>query len=215
MNVTIIGTGDMARGIATRALAGANNVTVLGHQPGEAESLAGELRAGSADGDSVAAGTTGDPLDADVVVLAVPYAAAAGVVEEYGDQLDGKVVIDITNPVDFESFDRLVTPPDSSGAEEIERAASDGARIVKAFNTTLAGTLAEGRVGGQPLDVLIAGDDEAAKTTVAELVEDGGMRPIDTGPLRRARQLEQAGFLHMLVQEPLQANFGTGLKFIS
>jgi NADPH-dependent F420 reductase len=205
MNVTIIGAGKMARGIAARALAGASNVTLLGHQPGEAEAVAEELRTGRANGDSVKAGAFGDPLDADVVVLAVPYVAAAGIVEEYGDQLDGKVVVDITNPVDFESFDRLVTPPESSGAEEIQRAASDGARIVKAFNTTLGGTLTEGRVGGQPLDVLIAGDDEAAKATVAELVEGGGMRPVDTGPLRRARQLEHAGFLHMLVQEPLKA----------
>jgi 8-hydroxy-5-deazaflavin:NADPH oxidoreductase len=215
MNVTIIGAGNMARAIATRALAGASKVTVLGHEAGEAEALADELRAGPGDGDSVAAGVSGDPLDADVVVLAVPYPAAAGIVEQYGGQLDGKVVIDITNPVDFESFDRLVTPPDSSGAEEIEGAASDGARVVKAFNTTLAGTLTEGQVGGQPLDVLIAGDDEAAKATVAELVEGGGMRAIDVGPLRRARQLEQAGFLHMLVQEPLQASFSTALKFLS
>jgi hypothetical protein len=87
--------------------------------------------------------------------------------------------------------------------------------VVKAFNTTFAGTLVSGQVGGQPLDVLIAGDDEAAKATVAQLVEAGGMRAVDAGPLRRSRQLEHAGFLHMLVQQPLGGGFGTALRFVS
>ncbi len=60
---------------------------------------------------------------------------------QYGEALSGKVVVDITNPVNWETFDGLVTPPDSSAAEKIEKAAPEGARVVKAFNTTFAGTL--------------------------------------------------------------------------
>lgn len=99
------------------------------------------------------------------MVLAVYYPDAQTAVEQYGDDLSGKVVVDITNPVN-EAFDGLVTPPDSSAAQELASRAA-GARVVKAFNTTFAGTLSEGRVAGQPLDVFIAGDDEDAKATVA------------------------------------------------
>jgi predicted dinucleotide-binding enzyme len=105
------------------------------------------------------------------------------------------VLVDITNPVN-ETYDGLVTPPDGSAAQELAANAS-GARVVKAFNTTFANTLSEGRVGDQPLDVFMAGDDEEAKATVAKLVEDGGLRPVDAGPLKRARELEAAGLLHM------------------
>jgi hypothetical protein len=211
MELTIIGTGNMARGIASRALAGGHTVTLLGHHPGSAEKLANEL---DADAD-LHTGQAGDPLRGDVVVLAVPYSAVEEVITRYGAALNGKAIVDITNPVDFATFDRLVTPADSSAAEEIQRAAGPDARVVKAFNTTLAGTLVTAEVGGQPLDVLIAGDDQDAKDTVARLADDGGLRPVDVGPLRRARQLEHAGFLHMVVQQPLGTAFGSALKFIA
>jgi NADPH-dependent F420 reductase len=209
MNVTIIGTGNMGRGIATRLLAGGNEVTLLDSEVGKAEELAREL------GGSVSAGTVGDPIADDVVVLAVPYEAATPLVQQYGDALSGKVVVDITNPVDWQTFDGLVTPLDSSAAEEIEKAAPEGVRVVKAFNTTFAGTLVEGQVAGQPLDVFIAGDDSGAKETVAQLVRDGGLVAIDAGPLRRAQQLEGLGFLGMTLQQPLGLNFQSAWKLIS
>ena len=101
--------------------------------------------------------------------------------ERYADQLDGKVVVDISNPVNVETFDGLLTPADSSAAEELAEKLSSGAKVVKAFNTTFAGTLVEGEVGGQPLDVFIAGDDDGAKGTVAQPVRAGGLNAIDAG----------------------------------
>ncbi len=160
----------------------------------------------------MSAGEVGDPLAGDVVVLAVWYAAVDDVLGRYRDQLDGKVVVDITNPVN-ETFDGLVTPPDGSAAQELA-AAAPGAKVVKAFNTTFANTLRGGEVAGQPLDVFLAGDDEDAKATVAQLAEDGGLRPIDAGPLRRARELEAAGLLHMSVQRTLGSGFGSALKIL-
>ena len=207
MHVTIIGTGNMGRGIATRILAGGHEVTLLDREAGKAEELAREL-GGSA-------GTVGDPIAGDVVVLAVPYEAAGPVVRQYGEEFSGKVVVDITNPVDWQTFDGLVTPPESSAAEEIEKSAPEGARIVKAFNTTFAPTLVEGRVAGQPLDVFIAGDDAEAKETVAQLMSDDGLVAIDAGPLRRARQLEGLGFLGMTLQQPLGLNFQSAWKLVS
>jgi hypothetical protein len=88
----------------------------------------------------------------------------------------------------------LVTPPDSSAAEELAKRRPKAP--VRAFNTTFAGTLGEGQVAGQPLDVFIAGDDDGAKETVAGLARGGGLNPIDVGPLRRARELEGLRFLH-------------------
>jgi predicted dinucleotide-binding enzyme len=87
--------------------------------------------------------------------------------------------------------------------------------VVKAFNMTFASTLVEGQVEGQPLDVFIAGDDEGAKQKVAQLVSDGGLRPVDVGPLRRAQQLEQTGFLHIAIQQPLGLGFTSAIKLHS
>jgi predicted dinucleotide-binding enzyme len=206
MEITIIGTGNMARGIATRALAGGHAVTLLGTETAKADALAAELS-----GD-VRAGQVGDALAGDVVVLAVWYAAVDDVLGRYGDQLEGKVLVDITNPIDVDTFEPLNLDA-GSAAQEIA-AKARGAKVVKAFNTTFAATLGEGRVAGQPLDVLLASDDEDAKASVAQLVADAGLRPIDAGPLRRAHELEALGYLHMAIQQPLETNYGSTVKVL-
>ena len=212
MDVTIIGTGNMARAIGSRLLAGGHSLTVVGKDEDMAAAAAEEL-GGAGGGGSVATAKAGGPLAGDVVILAVYYADARDAMQQYGDQLDGKVVVDITNPVN-ESFDALVVPPDSSATAELAQLAP-GARLVKAFNTTFANTLKGGEVSGQTLDVFLAGDDEGAKTTVATLVKEGGLNPIDAGGLRRARELEAAGLLHMSVQGPLGTGFGSALKIVT
>ena len=194
MDITIIGTGNMGRAIATRALAGGHDVTLIGSEPEKAQQLADEL-AGSGSG-SVKAG---DSPTGEVVILAVWYPSVHDVIGEHAGELAGKVLVDITNPIDTDRFEPLDVDAGSS-AEEIAQAA-EGAKVVKAFNTTFAGTLEGGEVAGQPLDVFIAGDDTDAKAKVSSLVESVSLRPIDAGPLRRARQLEALGYLHMALQE--------------
>lgn len=213
MNVTIIGTGNMARGIGTRLLAGGNNVTFVGHEPGKAEDLAAQLQRAAQDGATVQA-ATGSAIEGEIVILAVPYSVASTIVEEYGDKLVGKIVVDITNPVDFNTMMPTVTPG-TSGAEEIAKTAAAGAKIVKAFNTTFAGMLEAGHVAGQPLDVFIAGDDAEAKNTLSRLVEASGLRTIDAGPLHRARQLEALGLLHIALQFTLNTGFQTAVKLLT
>jgi len=207
LDITIIGTGNMSRGIASRALAGGHAVTLLGSEAGKAEGLAGELS-----GD-VRAGSVGDALAGDVVVLAIPYGAIDDVVGQYGDQLSGKTVVDITNPVDFSSFTPLSVDAGSAAAEIAQKA--PGAKVVKAFNTTFAGTLAAGDVAGQPLDVFLASDDEAAKANVRELVESGGLRAVDAGALARAHELEALGYLHMAIQNGLGTGFASAVKIVA
>jgi predicted dinucleotide-binding enzyme len=205
MNVTIAGTGNMARAIATRALAGGHEVVFIGTHIGKAEDLADELT-------GLGMVRAAEEVDGDILVLAVPYNAAPHVVRQHAAELDGTVVIDITNPVD-DSFEPLEVEL-GSGAQVIAAVAPDGAPVVKAFNTTFAGTLTAGEVAGQPLDVFIAGDDEAAKAKVARLVQDGGLRPIDAGPLRRARELEALGYLHMAIQHTRDTLFATAVKVL-
>ena len=207
MEITIIGTGNMARGIASRALAGGHAVTLLGTSSDHAQALAGELS-----GD-VRAGTVGDEIAGDVVVLAIPYGAIDDVVGRYQSQFDGRVVVDITNPVDFSTFTPLNVPAGSAAQEVAEKA--PGSKIVKAFNTTFAGTLIDGKVAGQPLDVFIASDDDDAKRTVSQLASDGGLNPIDAGPLARAHELEALGYLHMALQQPLGTNFASAVKVVA
>jgi len=123
-------------------------------------------------------------------------AAVADVIAQRGESLAGRIVVDITNPLDFETFDSLTVPADGSAAAEIA-AALPQSRVLKAFNTTFAATLAAGTVGALPTTVLIAGDDADAKATLAGIVTSGGLEALDAGSLSRARELEALGFLQL------------------
>ncbi|MEU9976875.1 NAD(P)-binding domain-containing protein [Streptomyces sp. NPDC051014] len=215
MRVFIVGTGNMAGGIATRALAGGHTVRLVGTDPAKAAALADALGART-DGADVAPAVPDAVGSADMVVLAVPFDAARQVVAEYGDHLAGKTVVDISNPVDFATFDSLTVPADSSGAQQIAAAAAPGTRVVKAFNTTFAGPLVTGEAGGLPLDVFIAGDDPAAREQVAELASSGGLNPVVVGGLRHARELEGMQLLHMALQNrPEGHGWMSALKIVA
>src|SRR5919205_2209532 len=214
MQVTVIGAGNMGRGIGHRLVAGGHDVTVVDRDPDEAGRLAEELSGAAQGGASVEAAGPDAELRGEVVILAVYYPGNLEIARDLGDRLAGKVVVDFANPLN-QTFDGLATEPGTSAAEEVAQSAPAGARVVKAFNTTFSGTLVEGQVAGQPLDVLIAGDDQEAKETVAQLVRDGGLRAIDVGPLEHARQLEGLGFLGITLQQPLGLNFRSAWKLIS
>jgi len=209
-DITIIGTGNMARGLAVRALAAGKSVQLLAHEDkSKADALAAEL------GGQVATGVLGDTVTGSIVMPAVYFDAAKDIVSRYGESLEGKVYVDITNPVDFSTFEGLSVPADSSAAEELQKITR--AKVVKAFNTTFAATLGAGEVDGQQLDVLIAGDDESAVAAVSGFASAAGLTPIVVGPLRRAQQLEQAGFLNILLsanEQLPQFQWNSALRFI-
>jgi 8-hydroxy-5-deazaflavin:NADPH oxidoreductase len=208
MRVTILGTGNMARGVAARALAGGHHVTFVGTHIDKASHLADEL---TGQGEV----RPSETAEGDVVVLAVPFTQAPHAVRQHADELAGAVLVDVTNPVDLGVLEPLDVAPMRSGAETIAATAPDGARVVKAFNTNFAGPLIAGAVDGQILDVFVAGDDDEANATVMRLVEDGGLRPIPAGPLARARELEAVGYLHMAIQGALGTGFGSALKVVA
>ena len=204
----------MGRGIGTRLVAGGNSVTFVDANPETAEKTAAEVKALAQNGGKVSTASLGDAELGDVVVLAVWYGTNIEIAKQLGPKLAGKVVVDIANPLNS-TYDGLATAPDSSSAEDLANAIAAGAKVVKAFNTTYATTLLTGQVAGQPLDVFIAGDDADAKSKVAELVRDGGMRPIDAGPLSRARQIEGMQFLHIVTQSTLGTNWASTIKILS
>ena len=188
-HVSIIGTGNMGQAIAAVAANGGNSVELFG----------------SADQDR--------PITGDVVVLAVPYPALQQVLAERADQLAGKVVVDITNPLNFETFDSLVAPADGSRASELAKSLPES-RVLKAFNTNFAATLATKTVGdAHPTTVLVAGDDDLAKQALIDIVRAGGVNAVDAGSLSRARELESVGFLQLTlaVQEKVGWNAGVAL----
>ena len=209
-DITIIGSGNMARAIGTRAVAAGRSLQILSRSPEHAAKLATEL------GADTTSGGLGDIPEGDIVVLALYFGPAKEVATHYGDTLSGKTVVEISNPTDPDTFDSLTVEPGSSAAEEIA-ALLPGAELVKAFNTTFAGPLAAGSTGGMPLDVFIASDSEDAANTVASFAAAAGLRPLRVGGLRHARELEGFQLLVMALQaNPAYGDFNwaTGLKII-
>jgi predicted dinucleotide-binding enzyme len=182
--ISIIGSGTMAAAIAGRVARAGYTVEVASRDPAKARALAGQFAAGAT------TGTYGAAPAGDIVILAVPYSGAAAVVADYGDALDGKLVIDVTNPVSAD-LTGLVTPHGSSGAQETAKGLPAGAQVVKAFNTIFGHVLAK----GSRLDAFIAGDDAQAKARVSAFLDSLGLPPLDVGGLNMAQTLESLGLM--------------------
>ena len=170
---SIIGTGNMGSAIGGLLAAGGASVQQISHAD--------------------LAQTT---IEGDVVVLAVPFPAVANIVETVGAQLEGKTAVDITNPLNFETFDSLVVPVGSSAAAEIQSLLPNST-VLKAFNTNFAATLASKQLDGKTTTVLVAGDNADAKAALVAAVTAGGVVAIDAGALSRAHELEAIGFLQL------------------
>lgn len=148
----------------------------------------------------------------EVVIVAVYYWSLDAVLSDLGGgALDGKVVVDVSNPV-TPDYSALAVEG-TSAAEEIQ-ARVPGARVVKAFNTVFAARQADPVVDGAPVDGFVAGDDDDAKAKVLELVGAVGLRPIDAGPLRQARALEAMGFLHIGIQLRNEGSWQSAWKLV-
>ncbi len=189
MNISILGTGNMASGLAVLFAKGGHQVTLASRDPSKARSVATEL------GNTIQAGAIADAASADIVVLAVPFDAAADVIKAAGG-LAGKVVIDITNPLTAD-YSALTIGHTTSAAEEIQKLAP-AAKVVKAFNTVFASVLQNGgKVAGQSVTVFLAGDDVEARRQVVTLAESAGLKALETGGLASARYLEPVAGLNI------------------
>lgn len=203
-SISIIGTGKMGSAIADMSAKAGADIQIIRRNTGVGS---------SPKRDDAQYGVAGDELTGDIVVLAVPYESFPDIVARYRDQLSGKVVVDISNPIDFTTFDELLVPPDSSAAAELAQDLPRAA-VVKGFNTNFGETLATGTTGVTRTTVLLAGDDVDAKTAVIELVEAAGLRAVDTGPLSRARELEAMGFLQILLAAIAKTGYESGFTLL-
>jgi predicted dinucleotide-binding enzyme len=182
--ISIIGSGNMAATIGTRAAKQGHTIEIIGRNTAKAQALADQI------GDRATVGTFGATPAGDIVIVAVLYAGAVEVVAHYGDALSGKILVDITNPFNADA-NGLVTTAGDSMSQRIAAAAPEDTHVVKAFNTILQGVLAEDK----PVDVFFAGDSAEAKARVAAFLESLDMRPLDAGGLEMAYVLEWAGIL--------------------
>ncbi len=188
MKIGIVGSGDVGKTLA-RGFAERGHDVVLGtRHPAEHQDVATFARVESfAD-----AATHGD-----VVVLAVRWLAIDDVLAAIpAGALDGKVLIDATNPLGYRDGrpDGIVTPPEGSAAQHVA-ARVPGARVVKAFNIVGAGLMVAPQLPGGPPDMFMCGDDDAAKAIVASLCAELAYPAFDVGPLARAAELEHLALL--------------------
>jgi 8-hydroxy-5-deazaflavin:NADPH oxidoreductase len=184
--ISIIGAGNMATAIGTRAAKHGHTIELMSRDAAKAQALADQI------GDGATAGTYGATPAGDIVIVAILYADSVGVVAHYGDALAGKILVDISNPFNADA-DAIVTTAGNSVAEQIAAAAPEGTHVVKALNTIFGHVLSQDK----PLDAFLAGDTAEAKAVVAAFLESIEMRPLDAGGLEMAYVLEWAGILLM------------------
>jgi predicted dinucleotide-binding enzyme len=188
MRIAIIGAGNVGGGIAGAATTAGHDVVLTANDPANARATADRT------GATAVAGNTEAVAGAEVVVLALPGGTVSGVAAELGAALDGKIVVDATNPLNDGYTD--LTTSGTSAAELLQRQLP-GAKVVKTLNTVFASRYDNPTEGGRPLDALLAGDDADAKATIAGLLESIGFHPVDAGGLRMARALEELAFLNI------------------
>lgn len=196
MKIAIIGTGNVARSLG-EALSKANEVTYGSRKPDEAKQKMPNANVQSVE-EAVKA--------SELVILAVPYEAAKESIKEMKKAEEGKILVDVSNPMDKNW--RWAKGFSESAAEELAKHAK-GAKVVKAFNTIFAENMKTGQLGGDKLATFVAGDDEQAKSIVMELAKGIGMEPIDVGALEKARYIEPTGLL--LVELGYGKKMGTGI----
>jgi predicted dinucleotide-binding enzyme len=178
MTLAIIGTGNMAQGLATVFSAAGNDIVFGSRHPSDTALSIADAAA-----------------KADIVFLAVPYDAAADAIQAAGG-LAGKIVVDLTNPMKAD-YSGLAIGFSTSAAEEIARLAPQ-AKVVKGFNTLFASVLQNGgKAAGTPATVLLAGDDADAVAQVEGLVKAAGLKTIVAGPLASARNIEAVAALNI------------------
>jgi len=205
MRIAIVGAGNVGKALSAAAVAAGHDVAVSATSRESAEDAA------AAAGARAAADNADAVNGAEVVILAIPHGAIAGVAEELGSALAGKVVVDTSNPLN-ETYSDLVTVGTSS-AEDLQRQLPD-ASVIKAFNTTFASRHGNPTEGGAPLDAFIAGDDANAKAKVGELASSLGYRVIDAGELRMARSLEEMAFLNIKLNVSNDWAWQSGWKLV-
>ncbi|MBT1173900.1 NADPH-dependent F420 reductase [Bifidobacterium sp. MA2] len=203
-SITIFGAGNIGSAVAGIAVKSGAYVQVIDRNADKAAAAA-DGATGAKFGEASVSG--------DIVVLALPFSAYEEVLVSYADQIAGKTVVDVSNPIDFTTFD-LALPEGARSAAEYLAGKLPQSKVVKAFNTTFASTLATGVNDGAPTVVQLASDDEDAKNDVKAFIEAAGLRTVDAGALKRARYLEGYGALQIILGVTEQTPWTGGFKVV-
>lgn len=206
MKVAIIGAGNVGTALATSIARAGHDVIITSRDPADAASVA------AASGARVAPTNAAAAAEADVVIPAVPFGDVPEVTIEIAESATGKPVVDVTNRIGFGANGPEIDTT-SSNAEALAELLPKSA-VVKAFNTLFASKQLDPVTEGVQLDGFVAGDDPSAKAKVLELARSIGLRPIDVGPLVRARQLEALAFLNMALNIVNDGSWQSGWKLV-
>jgi len=186
LTVAVIGgTGKEGTGLAMRWALNGYRVIIGSRDAERAQSHAAELNARLGADVLVGMANPDATTEANVVVLTVPYSAHTGTLESIKAQLDGKILLDITVPLQPPKVRTVHLPEAGSAAQEAKAIVGDTVRVVSAFQNVTHEKLQD-LDRTIECDVLMTGDDAEAKNEVAKLIEAAGMRAVDAGSLANA-----------------------------
>jgi 8-hydroxy-5-deazaflavin:NADPH oxidoreductase len=203
--IAIIGaTGNMGSAISKSLAKGNYRLLLKANKKEDLDKLAEEIKKSnpSADVEAIACPTEAS-WEADIIILAVPFGAEKEIAGKIREVANQKIVISIANPLN-ETYNGLVTAPDTSAAEELQKLLPNS-KVIKAFNTTFAADFSTPVIDGKQVDAFIAGNDEEALQTVSELVITAGFNPIVAGDLSVSKTLENMQLL--LIQLGMKYNY--------
>ncbi|XWW48644.1 NAD(P)-binding domain-containing protein (plasmid) [Fibrella sp. USSR17] len=212
--IAVIGaTGNMGKGIARSLAKGNNRLLLLGNDPEKVKTLVDEIKLEnqSSDIEAIQCPTMAS-WEADIIILAVPYEAEQELATKIEAVANQKIVVSIANPLN-ETYNGLVTAPDTSAAEELQKRLPN-AKVVKAFNTVFAADFATPVIAGLQADAFVAGNDSEAVTSVTDLVATAGFNPIVAGDLSVSRTLENMALLLIQLTMKNGYNWLAGWKIL-
>lgn len=212
--IAIIGaTGNMGSAIAKSLSGGNYRLLLKANDKDKLGSLVKEIKKINPKADIEPAVCPAEASwEADMILLAVPFEAEKEISEKISELANQKIVISISNPLN-ETYDGLLTSPDTSAAEELQNQLPNS-KIVKAFNTTFAADFTTPVIDGKKVDAFIAGNDDVAVNAVKELVETAGFNPVIAGDLSTSRTLENMQLLLIKLNNKNNYNWLAGWKIL-
>lgn len=212
--IAVIGaSGNMGSAISKSLSKGNNRLLLFAREKDRVAALVKDIKNLNAGADAEALDCPADASwEADIIILAVPFHAEKEIAEAIREVANQKIVISITNPLN-ETYDGLVTSPDTSAAEELQKLLPNS-KVVKAFNSTFAADFASPVIDGKQVDALIAGNDPEAVNSVSELVKTAGFNPIVAGELPVSRTLENMQLLLIRLGMKYGYNWLAGWKIL-
>jgi 8-hydroxy-5-deazaflavin:NADPH oxidoreductase len=212
--ISVIGaTGSMGSAIARNLAKGNYRLLLCANEQDKVQALVQQIKSGnaSADVESIECKVQAS-WEADIIIAAVPYEAEKEVAGKIREMANQKIVISIANPLN-NNYDGLVTAPDTSAAEELQKLLPNS-KVIKAFNTTFAADFLTPVIDGKQVDAFIAGNDEEALQTVSELVTTAGFNPVVAGDLPVSRTLENMQLLLIRLSMKYNYNWLAGWKIL-